>query len=309
MKIYNSEPIKDSEHLTKREIIELLKAEGDLQKNLFKRARQVRKLAGVDRVKLQGVIELSNFCPDSQGDRDKEALYAQHIFRIAKQIKRAQIETVVLRSIGDCDYDGILETVIPGLQGELGLKVLLSLGEKPREAYQKYAELGAGSYLLKFEASNPILYQRVTGKSLRKRLRCIHLLQQLEYKIGTGNLVGLTSQSLENIAEDILLTIEIQPDIVCCSPAADLSQHVNLTLNTIAIYRLALQKAQIIAASSLERIEPDGQLKGLNAGANVLNINFTPTKFGDQCAIYAQPRFMGILEHMVDTVKRAQLRI
>lgn len=316
MKIFNSEQINETKHLTKREIIELLKAKGKIQEDLFRRARIIRAENDVNQIKFYGVIELGNnyYFSQLKGEKYsfKQSLNCQQVQSIAKQIKSTHIDTVVLRCVENFDCESILEEVIPHLRDELNLNVLLSLGEKTKEAYQKYSNLGANAYLLKFEASDPMLYQRINNKSLRKRLKCIHHLQQLNYKIGTGNLIGLPEQTLENIAEDILLTIEMQPEIICCSPVISKSNYksqINLVLNSIAIYRLALQKSRIIAASNLEKIESDGQLKAINAGANVLNINFTPAQFRHQYAMYAQQRFASNLNYAVNITKRAGLEV
>ena len=44
------------------ELRRLLTVTGDEQESLFRRAREARRLAGADDVKLRGVIELSNYC-------------------------------------------------------------------------------------------------------------------------------------------------------------------------------------------------------------------------------------------------------
>lgn len=306
MKIFCSEEFTDIEYLTKQEIVELLRARGTLQESLFKRARAIRKEVGINRVKLRAMLKIAGIGEDLT----EYYLKNQSIIAIAKQIKSAHLDTVVLECGQAQDCNAILEEVIPILKNELKLDVVLSLGERSKEEYKKYAELGVNSYVLKFETSNPILADNILQTPLKRRLRSLNYLQQLEFKVETGNYIGLPGQTLENIAEDILLTMEINPVLICCTPFISnesTEEEINLVLNTMAIYRLALKRSFIVAVNALEKLKLDGQLMGLNAGANLLNINFTPAKFGQQYAIHSHQRFMISLEHALNTLQRAEL--
>lgn len=327
MKFFDTEENLEIERLTKREIIALLQAEGELQQSLFARARQVRKAKGKDQVTLRGVIEISNYCQkncDYCGMRasnpglDRYRLEPETILEIAAQIKECGIGIVFLQGGQDPQCDRILTEVIPVIKKEMNLSVLLCLGEKPTEIYQKYADLGADSYILKFETSDPNIYKTIAHTPLAKRLDCLRSLQSIGYQVGTGNIVGLPGQTLETLAEDILLAINLQPDFVSSSPfipnqntpLEDLGYgNLNLTLNTIALYRLALQTALIPSVSALEKIEPGGQLQGLMAGANVLTINFTPSQFRTAYAIYSRQRFIVSWEHALKTIAAAGLTV
>lgn len=306
MKIFSPEECTNIDYLTKKEIVELLKAEGKLQASLFKRAKAIRKEVGINTIKLRGVIEIAGYGEDLE----PYSLNSQSIIAIAKQIKAANLNTVVLECQQDIDCNSILEEVIPVIKNQLNLKVVLCLGEKTKEQYKNYAELDVDSYILNFQTSNPILANNVLKTPLRKRLRCLNYLQQLEFKVETGNVIGLPGQTLETIAEDILLAMEINPTVISCLPfvtSKSSRKQINLILNTMAIYRLALKKCSIVAVNDLEKLNPDGQMMGLNAGANLLNINFTPAKFGQQYAIHSHQRFIIGLEHVQNTLQRAGL--
>ena len=73
----------------------------------------------------------------------------------------------------DPPCDALLEEVIPAIKQDLGMDVLLCVGERPRRVYQRFAELGADSYILKFETSDPQLYQDVVHAQPDRRLQCI----------------------------------------------------------------------------------------------------------------------------------------
>lgn len=309
------------------DITELLQLEGEIQQQLFERAREVRRLHGGDEVMLRGVIEISNYCQKncdycamraSNKGLERYRFSAEEILSIAQEIKKTNIiSTIFLQSGQDPLCDPILEEVIPEIK-KLNLNILLCLGERPKELYLKFAELGADSYILKFETSDPDLYKEIAYTPLEKRVQCINWLQEAGFKVGTGNIVGLPKQTLNTLVEDILLAIKLQPDFVSSSPFIPNQDtpleklpygNLNYTLNTMAIYRLALPSALIPTVSALEKIHKGGQLMGLNAGANVLTINFTPTIYQSKFRIYSDKRFIVSIEHVLKIIEEAGLRI
>ena len=62
MKVIERNKLADVRQLSKRELIELLQAKGNLQQQLFQKAREVRQQAQNDEVVIRGVIEISNHC-------------------------------------------------------------------------------------------------------------------------------------------------------------------------------------------------------------------------------------------------------
>ncbi|WP_013320418.1 [FeFe] hydrogenase H-cluster radical SAM maturase HydE [Gloeothece verrucosa] len=325
MNFLNQQEQIQNGQITKTELITLLQASGSLQQQLFRQAREIRQRYHGDQVVVRGVIEISNYCQKNcnycamratNQKLERYRLGVEQIFAIGTHIKEANIPIIFLQGGQDPHCDPILEEVIPRLKKELNLSVLLCLGEKPREAYQKFAELGADSYILKFETSSPSLYKNIAHTPLLRRLQCIRTLQESGFKVGTGNIVGLPNQTIDSLAEDILLALEIQPDFVSSSPFIPNQDtplenlpygDINLTLNTMALYRILLPSCLIPTVSALEKIQKGGQLMGLNAGANVLTINFTPAQCRDKYAIYSKQRFVVSLEHAQQTIKQAGL--
>jgi biotin synthase len=311
--------------LTSAEIRELIQAQGETQEWLFRSARQARQGAGVDPVTLRGVIEFSSFCQKncnycamraSNQELERYRMTAEDLLAIAAEIHRAGIPIIFFQGGQDRASDPMLMEVIPEIRRRYDLEILLCLGERPRSIYEKFAELGANSYILKFEIGNPQLHQAVINTPLEWRVRCIRDLQALGYRVGTGNIVGMPGQTLDNLVEDIELIQELDTDFFSSSPfipnantpleGASMGD-VMTTLNIMAIYRLLKPQALIPTVSALEKILPDGQLMGLNAGANVMTINFTPNQQRDQYHIYSDRRFIVSYNHAIETVQRAGL--
>jgi biotin synthase len=326
-KLVNNEP------LTQQDLMKLLSLTGEGQQELFDQARKVRKSAGLNEVRLRGVIEISSYCRNScdycairvlNKNLTRYRMNAEQILSIVAQIKEAGIPIAFLQSGEDLKCDPILEEVIPIIKKKYNMKVLLCVGERPKKVFDKFAQLGADSYIIKFETSNPTLYQNILHRDFSKRLDCIKWVREAGMLVGTGNIVGLPEQTLEDLANDILFAFELQPNFVSSSPFIPNDQtplqylphgSLDLTLNTMAIFRIRLQNCLIPAVSALKKVQEfnnlpgNGQLMGLNAGANVLTINFTPPEFQEHYQIYSKERFVVKYDHALETIKQAGLEV
>lgn len=318
---------KGGEALDANDLRLLLTAEGEMQEELFAWAREVRHENHCDQVTLRGVIEISNICQKNcdycamrATNRDllRYALNAEEILSIARLIQEAGIGIVFLQGGQNPNNDQLLEEVIPVIRQEMKMEVLLCLGERSQAVYEKFVRLGANSYILKFETSDPQLYEQITRTSLANRLQTIRWAQAAGLKVGTGNIVGLPEQDHASLVRDIQLGISLKPDFISSSPFIPNANtplqdraygNVNMTLNTMAIYRIVLKTPLIPAVSALESVNKSGQRVGLDAGANVLTINFTPKESQSLYKIYSERRFVVSLDHALQTVAAAGLTV
>ena len=316
------------ERFSREALAHLIGVTGAEQAELFARARAARQRAGADEVKLRGVIELTNYCQKTcdycairAGNKDisRYRMNEDTIMALAEGIRDSGIGTVFLQGGQDPKTDRLISAVIPRIRAELDCEVLLCMGEKPRAVYQEWAALGATSYILKFETSSPALYDQIVRTSLAKRIDCIRWIQETGMEVGTGNIVGLPDQTREHLIDDIKLAESLEPDFLSSSPfipneGTPLETihegDVDATLNTMAIYRLMFPDALVPTVSALEKLRGGGQLAGLQAGANVITINFTPKDFRDKYAIYsAKNRFIVSGGHAVHIIEEAGLRV
>jgi biotin synthase len=317
----------DFETLTETDVLRLLTLEGEEQQELFQWARDVRRESCCDEVLLRGVIEISNSCQKNcdycamraaNKELGRYALSPDKVLSLAQDIKDAGIQVVFLQGGQNPFIDSTIEQVVPVIKNEMGMEILLCLGERPKEVYEKFAYWGVDSYILKFETSDSNLYREIAHGSLEKRLQAICNIRAAGLKLGTGNIIGLPNQTMRSLFEDILLGIEIQPDFISSSPFipnanTPLENHphgsVNLTLNTMAIYRIILKTPLIPSVSALESVYKSGQKIGLDAGANVMTINFTPKDRQSLYKIYSDRRFVVSLEHALRTIESAGLKL
>jgi biotin synthase len=303
-----------------------LRARGDQQQKLFAAARQARRIAYGDRVIVRGLMEVTNlcrvnceFCPMRRDNTRQNSLFEmseEQILETAAQIKESGINTVFLQAGEIKKTTQIVGNVIPKIRSIFGgaVEVLLCLGNKEEEEYLFLRRQGATSYILKHETSDPDLNEKMRHSSFADRIEGLRTLVRLGYKVGTGAIVGLPGQTVESLADDLLLAREIGVHMVSASPfiaAPDtpLAHHppgdVDLTLNFIALARLMNPEWLIPSVSALETRQSGGQSSGLAAGANVLTVNFTPVHERSNYLIYGKDRFVVRNDHVNDMLAKA----
>jgi biotin synthase len=303
-----------------------LRARGDQQQKLFAAAREARRITYGDRVIVRGLMEVTNlcrvnceFCPMRRDNTRRNSLFEMsegQILETAAQIKESGINTVFLQAGEIKKTTQIVGNAIPKIRSMFGgaVEVLLCLGNKAEEEYLFLKRQGATSYILKHETSDPELNKQMRHSSFAGRIEGLRTLVRLGYKAGTGAIVGLPGQTVESLADDLLLAREIGVHMVSASPfipAPDtpLVHHppgdVDLTLNFLALARLMNPDWLIPSVSALETRQSGGQSSGLAAGANVLTVNFTPVHERDNYLIYGKDRFVVRNDHVNDIVAKA----
>ena len=121
-------------------------------------------------------------------------------------------------------------------------------------------------------------------------------LRESRYRVGSGNIVGLPDQTLDDIADDIILCRALDVDMASFGPFVPAPntpyQNENegnliLTLKTLALVRLYLNKVHVHATNELDIIDKEGREKGISAGANVIMPNFTPFPYRENFKRYS----------------------
>ena len=178
----------------------------------------------------------------------------------------------------------------------LGVALTLSLGEKTYEEYKAFKAAGADRYLIRIETTDKQLYTAMDpGMSFENRLECLDNLRKLGYEVGTGILVGLPNQTLDSIANDILFFKEIDADMIGIGPFIPNADtplkdaeggNLTLSLKVMAITRLILPDINIPATTAMESLAPNGRIKALQSGANVVMPNVTEGEYRKLYALY-----------------------
>lgn len=289
--------------MTRGEIISMLNASDDGA--LFAEAVELRNRTVGDKVYLRGLIELSNRCGKdclycgirrSIGNVFRYELTDDQVFSAAEYAWRAGYGSVVVQAGERTDewfvdrVEGLIRRIKSLSNGELG--ITLSLGEQSVETYRRWFVAGAHRYLLRIESSSPELYARIhpADHSFMRRLECLRILKEVGYQVGTGVMIGLPYQTIENLADDLLFLRELDVDMCGMGPYiehpdAPLSavdsgfsreERFRLALRMIALLRLLMPDINIAATTALHALHPQGRELGIAAGANVMMPNLTP---------------------------------
>ena len=310
--------------MTREDILELLKMPGEYSVDLFETADRVRQNDVGGDIYLRGIIEFSNFCQrnclycglrKANDKLDRYRMTDDEILKTARDIKSAGLSTVVLQSGEDPYYTTTrICTLIHAIKEETGLVITLSLGERPAQDYQAFAEAGANRYLLKHETASPELYHYLRpGCRLDRRISCLKTLKALGFETGTGNMVGLPGQTHEILADDLLLMKMLDADMLGIgpfiahpdTPLAGIGQDdIELTLRVIAIARLLTRNTNIPATTALATLHPHGRLQALQAGANVVMPDFTPSQYKTRYDIYPGRADVGSATDILKTLEK-----
>jgi len=262
-------------------------------------AVKVRTVGAV--VYFRGLFELSNLCSKdclycgirrSNRKVDRYLIPIDEILAGARWAYEQGYGSVVLQSGERSDpvfVDLITELVtkIRALsQGQLA--ITLSVGEQSEATYRTWFQAGAERYLLRIETSDPALYRRLhpADHSWERRRDCLRLLHGIGYQLGSGAMIGLPGQSVEQLAQDVLFFEQEKVVMIGMGPfiphadtpmresirnfAWKRHAQLALALRMIAVTRLYLPDVNIAAATALQTLAPDGREQGLMAGANVI---------------------------------------
>ncbi len=309
--------------VNKEEIIHLLKAQGQDKTHLIEFANKIRKEDMGEEVILRGIVEFSNYCRKScnycgirkQNKINRYRISIDEIMEAVNQINKHKIPTVVLQSGEDPWWDSEkIVKLIKMIKKETKLEVTLSIGERSKEEYKKFKEAGADKFLLKIEATNDLIFKEAhPDDTLKGRRQCSRWLKELGYINGSGCIIGLPKQTIEDIAGDIIFFKDMEMDMIGIGPFVPAKNtpyekypqgDVELTIKAIAITRIICRGAHLPATTALETLHPNGQVKALEAGANVIMLNFTPQIYGKQYKIYSNKANIG-LEKAIESIKKA----
>lgn len=292
----------------RHELAALLTCTGKAEEELFAQSKAVRETTIGKGVYLRGLIEISNICIKdclycgirrSNTKAERYALSDEEILSAAAFAHRYRYGSIVLQG-GERNDPAFTERItrllreIKRLSGNT-LGITLSLGEQTEDTYLHWREAGVHRYLLRIETSNANLYRSIHPRDslhdFHARLNCIHLLQKCGYQTGTGVMIGLPGQTVEDLADDLLFLKEMDIDMVGMGPylehhdtplweqrglIAPQTERLRLGLHMVSCLRLLMPDINIAATTALQAIDPAGRERALAIGANVIMPNITP---------------------------------
>ena len=308
----------NKESLNKEDIITLLKAEGEERTLILRKSSEIKEKYIGKKVWFRGLIEFSNICGKDclycgirKGNRNlvRYNLTDDEILAAAKFAWDNRYGSIALQS-GELEsphitgrIENLLHRIKELSKGELG--ITLSVGEQEPDVYEKWFNAGAHRYLLRVETTNIDLYRKIHPNDAKhdfhRRLASLKHLQDIGYQTGSGVMVGLPFQTIDDMAADLIYMRDFDIDMCGMGPYIEhadtpliehadklmpLTMRFDLTLKMIAILRIMMKDINIVAATALQAIDPIGREKAIKVGANIVMPNITPGRYRDSYKLY-----------------------
>lgn len=265
---------------------------------LHRQAREEAVACFGHKILLRGLIEITNRCRNNcfycgirkgNGNVVRYELTQEEILDCCREGHRLGFRTFVLQG-GELPAvkDDWIEELVTCIHKEFpDCAITLSLGERSREAYERFFRAGANRYLLRHETYNADHYGKLhpAEMSIAHRLQCLEWLKKIGYQVGTGMMVGSPYQTVDHLVEDLLFMERFRPRMIGMGPfiphrdtpfASFPPGDMEMTLKLLSIFRLMHPSAWIPATTALATLAPDGRERGILAGANVVMPNLSP---------------------------------
>jgi biotin synthase len=310
--------IVNQDSFDKQDLIRMLNAEEEDQIMLFKKSREITDSLIGNKVHLRGLIEYSNVCikdclycgiRKSNKNTQRYTLSDEEVIQCAIYALENNYGSIAIQSGERTDklfiskITQLLKEIKKLSNGKLG--ITLSLGEQTLETYKEWFNAGAHRYLLRIETSNRELYAKIHPNNdlhnFDKRLEALQNIRKAGFQLGTGVMIGLPHQTIENLADDLLFLKALDVDMVGMGPYIEhfetplieaqyllktRQERLDLSFKMIATLRILMKDINIVAATALQAIDKMGREKAIRYGANILMPNITPGNYRNNYKLY-----------------------
>lgn len=294
--------------LSKSNLITLIKNMNDEDRQyLYEKAYKVRYGNYSNSVYARGLIEFSNYCKNDcmycgisthNKDIKRYHMTKEEIITTAEIGYALGFRTFVMQGGEDTSFtDEVFADIIKSIKSAFSdVAITLSIGERSKSSYQMLYDAGADRFLIRHETINKKLYESLHPKmSFDKRIQALYDLKDIGYQIGTGFMVGVPGQTIEDLADDLLFIKELDSHMIGIGPFIphkntplkdEPSGSAELTYTLIAILRLMLPKSLIPSTTSLATLHTNNRYRGFKVGANVVMPNLTPYDYKEKYQLY-----------------------
>ena len=155
-------------------------------------------------------------------------------------------------------------------------------------------------YLIRFETSDRDLFARLHPDcSFDERIECLHILGDLGVQVGSGFMIGLPGETIETLADNILLCRELDLDMIGIGPYIShpdtplgekpnsYQENEDIFFKALAVLRIVNPDAHIPATTAFDAVFPGtGRNLALTRGANIFMPNGTPVRHRRDYLLY-----------------------
>ncbi|MBS4534558.1 [Clostridium sp. D2Q-14] len=319
--------VENNEDITKKDIVYLLKIKQEEEyKALIKMADIIRKECVGDRIELRAAIEFSNYCKKNcnycglrrDNKQFRYRMTEKEILKEVEKLYRIGIKTVILQSGEDFYYTtDMLLNIIKVIKEKYKMGITLSIGERRKEEYKLFSDAGVNNYLLKIETYSKRLFDYIhPDDDLDIRIQHTNWIKESGMRVGSGGMIGLPSQSVEEIADVILFQKDFGVHMIGFGPFLPAKgtpyenckrSSLRLNLKVVAITRIICQNVFIPATTAIASLEKKGQTLALEAGANTIMLISTPKALREDYEIYSNKNMVDLdfaIESIIDSKRK-----
>ncbi len=264
-------------------------------------------------VYVRALIEISSCCRNNclycglraaNKDAVRYRLSKEQILECCAKAASLGFNTFVLQGGEDVmQTDEWLADVVKAIKAEYPSKaVTLSVGERSDAGFAMLRSAGVDRYLLRHETACEKHYSLLhpSAMSAENRKHCLHVLKQLGFQTGSGMMIGLPGQGVDELVADLMYLDMLKPAMIGIGPfipatgtpfAKEKPGDVDTALLLVSLSRLRFPKALIPATTALATLCEDGTERGILAGANVVMPNITPSAFARNYTIYDNKKY------------------
>lgn len=288
--------------MTKEEVLEALTLPWEeFQREFAAPARELVRTQKGNRLSVSAMLGYDNICRNQclycgmrAGNKLPRYRYQpEEVLGLTASARQMGLDRLFLISGEDPKYpfDSLLR-MVEGAREQGFVHISLACGEFDREQYRQLREAGASEYVLKFEMSHPDTFARLNPSAdYRRRMEAMGWIKEAGMSLASGNIVDYPGQTLDELADDILLMKKLEiswAPVIPYLPAAGtpLAQEGGpgrreLCLREIALVRLLLPACDITAQQPGPDLReglssPQGNADALDAGANLLFLDLLP---------------------------------
>lgn len=301
--------LEQEECLEQEEWIELLgEFDEELREYAAQKAQRIARSVYGKQIYIRGLIEFTNYCKNdcyycgirrSNQEAERYRLSREDILECCREGWELGFRTFVLQGGEDGYYhDGWYVELLQEIKRNYPeCAITLSIGERSREAYQRFFDAGADRYLLRHETADPQHYAHLHPSELswEHRIECLRQLKEIGYQVGCGFMVGSPGQTPLQLCRDMEFIHSFHPHMVGIGPfvpagntpfAKEKQGSLELTLFLLSLIRIMEKKVLLPATTALGTIHPQGRELGILAGANVVMPNLSPVSVRKKYALY-----------------------
>ncbi len=296
---------------------------------LFKAAKAIKETYYGDKIIIRGLLEISNYCKNEclycginvkNANVKRYRMNADEIFDVVKRAYLDDYRSFVLQGGDDPYYtDDLLVRLLDQLKSSFNdIAITLSLGERSYASYKKLRKAGADRYLLRHETVNQKLYAMLHPRqNLDNRIKCLYNLKSLGYQVGTGFMVGLPTQTYQDLSDDLAFIADLKPEMVGIGPFIPhkdtaLKDHqkgdVDQIIRLLVLLRNMLPKTLIPATTALGTVSSKKQQIALEYSANVVMPNITPNIYQKDYQLYDNKHSKTVAELIDNGIKISKER-